>query len=151
MENKAQTSTERLLHTQEVTGSSPVALTTSPLKIHGHFEIADPPETPDPLQTIESSTSSGSNMAAVCACRILIPDGIELCSLHDAAPELLEALKALWKRTPQIENGYCAVCRRYAHRVFTVENKEAIPGACANPQCLSYVVEIAIAKAEGRA
>lgn len=61
--------------------------------------------------------------------------------------ELVSVLKELWKRTPQIDNGYCAFCRA-AGRFWVDRNT---PGPCPDERCFSYTVNAVIAKAEGRA
>lgn len=57
-------SDERLLHTQEVTGSSPVAPTTNPFIPLSHPISSDNSISPDPLQPPENTSSFGSHLAA---------------------------------------------------------------------------------------
>lgn len=54
---------------------------------------------------------------------------------------LREALNKLWKHTPKISNGYCAVCRT-GYRWF--ETDGTIKNLCSNERCLSHVVESAL-------
>ncbi len=60
-----------------------------------------------------------------------------------------EALIKLWKHTPQIDNGYCAVCR-CAPRVWLDVGKNTQRAApCQDSRCLSHVVESALAATDG--
>lgn len=54
---------------------------------------------------------------------------------------LRAALIKLWKHTPKIENGYCAVCRR-GYRNFYTDG--SVAGKCSDVDCLSHVIEAAL-------
>lgn len=57
-------SDERLLHTQEVSGSTPFAPTTNPRSFNGGFPAEDHDSSPDPLRPPENGDCFGSSMAA---------------------------------------------------------------------------------------
>lgn len=60
--------------------------------------------------------------------------------------EVGEALVKLWKHTPKIDNGHCAVCRiGYAN--WEVDGRGSLKvGKCDRDDCLSHVVNAALAK-----
>lgn len=64
MENKEQSGIERLLHTQEVAGSSPAAPTTKPIIPLSHPISSDTSIGYDPLLATENLSSFGSHLAA---------------------------------------------------------------------------------------
>lgn len=74
----------------------------------------------------------------------------ELIASRALSKKLAEALAKLNKHTPQIDNGYCAVCRcSKRESVFIGKNSTiAKPGPCEDDRCLSHVIDAALAEYE---
>jgi len=78
--------------------------------------------------------------------RLLAITGVD--TLREQVKALREALVKIWKHTPQIDSGYCAVCR-VGYRVFKQKGREMVPQPCSDERCLSHVVIAALALTEG--
>ncbi len=71
---------------------------------------------------------------------------LRMLNAHDA---LVEALRELWAQTPQIDSGYCVVCKRKAQRHYQMVGGKLGPSRCSNLDCLSLKVDAALKLAEG--